>query len=63
MTSKYWWSTLISTHSTSFMRLQAEGSRDGITNSTGIIQKGIGTPHLLQWWSGFGSFLSELVPE
>lgn len=46
-----------------FMCLQAEGSRDGITDSTGTIQKGRGTAHLLQWWSGFGSFLSELVPE
>lgn len=31
-----------------FMCLQAEGSRDGITDSTVIIQKGLCTPHLLQ---------------
>lgn len=31
-----------------FMCLQAEGSRDGITDSTGTIQKGRGTAHLLQ---------------
>lgn len=31
-----------------FMCLQAESSRDGVTDSTGIIQKHLGTPHLLQ---------------